>query len=106
METMTPQLPVILQALSALFAICAAILWFKSAVVQTPSTFRISVAKPSGAWGEPLGGNPLGAEYIANGYSPDLQDLAKALVKQSRWNARGAVCAAIAALIQAAALFS
>jgi len=104
MVTMLSATPMILQAFSAFFAVCAALLWFKSAVVKTPSEFRISVARPSGAWAEPLGGDPIGSEYIGNGYSPDLQVLGEALVRQSRWNARGAVCAAIAALIQAAAL--
>lgn len=104
MVTMLSATPMILQSLSAFFAVCAAVLWFKSAVVKIPSEFRINVARPPEASAEPLGCNPIGSQYIGNGYSPDLQVLGEALVRQSHWNARGAVCAANAALIQAASL--
>jgi hypothetical protein len=69
-----------LELVSALFAIAAAILWFRSATVATP------------------GGYPLGLKQ------KELGDLSKSVAKQSWWSAWAAVCAGVAAIFQAAVI--
>lgn len=91
---------VVLTALSLLFAGAAAVLWWRSAVVQTPGRFIIMVARPTGILGQPVGGSGLGAEYMGHGFSPDLENLAGALASQSRQSARAAICAGISTLCQ------
>ncbi len=85
-----------LDILTAIAAIIAALLWFKSARIKTPNTFSIHVVKSRGQ----LGGNPMGGTYMGNAYSNDLQDLAAALKLQSTWSARAAVFAGISATLQ------
>lgn len=51
---------IVLQYTSAFFAFFAAILWFVSAIVKTPTSFSIHVARPQGLFGQPLGGDPFG----------------------------------------------
>ena len=63
----------ILDILTALAAIVAAVLWFKSAVIKTPESFSIHVVKPDM---EPMGGNPVGGTYAGQAYSQDLINLA------------------------------
>ena len=87
--------------LSALFAIFAAVLWFVSAVVKTPTSFGIYVVRP---FLPPM--DPLGATYIGQGYSEDLISLANALKRQSRFSAWAAICAGISAFLQAVSVFA
>ena len=94
----------ILTILSALFAIVAALLWFISAMVKTPESFSIHVARPNSFMGEPLGGNPLGGTYVGQAHSSDLVTLANALRRQSKFSAWVAGCAGISAIMQAASL--
>ena len=88
--------------LSALFAIAAAVLWFVSAVVKSPTTFKIHVVNPQQ---QPLGGNPVGGTYVGQAYSEDLVSLADSLKRQSKFSARAAICAGVSALLQTASLF-
>ena len=76
-----------LSVASAIFALAAAILWFVSAAgVKTPGIIAILARY----------------DYTE---SPDLQVLAKQLCVQSRWSARAAICACVAAFLQALAIF-
>jgi hypothetical protein len=62
--------------LSAFFAIAAAVLWFFSAVVKTPTDFAIHVVRPHQ---QPMDGNPIEGTYVRQAYSEDLVSLANAL---------------------------
>ncbi len=92
----------ILQWGSAIFAILAAALWLKSAIVKTPTSFGIYVIEPD-EYTRPLG-EPLGAKYGGYGYSPELDELGESLRKQSKWSAAAAVSAAVSAICQALAI--
>lgn len=92
-----------LDILSALAAVAAAILWLKSAKIKTPDNFSIFVARANGSMGQPLG-DPLGATYVGHAFSQDLQNLAHALIKQSKLSARAALCAGASAILQAISL--
>lgn len=72
-----------LSILSAIFAIVAAVLWWLSAIVKTPSKF------------------PIVATYNTTSCD-ELQTLANALIRQSRLSACAAIFAAISAAFQAA----
>ena len=98
------KLSIALAIVSALFAFAAAVLWFFSAVVKTPKSFSIHVARP-GLMGQPLGGNPLGGTYVGQAYSEDLIALASALRRQSRFSAWAAFCAGVSAIFQALSLY-
>ena len=93
-----------LTALSALFAIAAALLWFVSAVVKTPDRFSIHVVRPDSFMGQPLGGDPLGGTYVGQAHSSDLVALANALRRQSKFSAWAAGCAGVSAILQTASL--
>jgi hypothetical protein len=101
---MTQIATVSVQYLSAFFALAAAILWVKSALIRTPSSFAINVARPTGVFGTPLGGDPLGGTYFGQGYSEDLNELGRQMRRQSRWSAAAAVCAAVGAVLQGGAI--
>ncbi len=60
----------VLQWISALSAIVAAILWIKSATIRTPSSFPISVIRPDN-FNRPFG-EPFGATYVGHGHSPAM----------------------------------
>jgi hypothetical protein len=79
----------LIESLSAVFAIIAALLWLQSARVRTPTQFPINTITPIGG--------------IGTGGSPALQELGQALRRQSRWSAAAAICAAVSALLQAIA---
>ncbi|MGZ4924199.1 MAG: hypothetical protein ACXV5H_09640 [Halobacteriota archaeon] len=87
---------------SVVFAVIAAILWLKSAMVKTPSSFPIHVIQPD-SFSRPFG-EPLGGTYVGHGHSPALNELGEALCRQSKWSAVAAVFAAISALCQALAI--
>jgi hypothetical protein len=65
-----------LQIGSALFAALAAALWFYASSIKTPAEITTIIVSDAGIHGEP-------------------DDLAKALIFQSKWNTRAAFCAAI-----------
>ena len=92
----------VITILSALFAIAAAILWFVSAIVKTPTSFAIHVVRPH----LPPMGDPLGATYVGQAYSEDLISLANALKRQSKFSAWAAICAGISAFLQAVSVFA
>jgi hypothetical protein len=73
-----------IQIISGVFALAAAILWLTASLTKTPERL------PSG----PLKGSLFDV----------FDEIHISLAKQSRWNALAAACAAIAALLQAAAI--
>ena len=77
----------IVTCLSVVFAIAAAILWFVSARVNTPEFFHIISVQVGGG--------------VGSGHSPDLEKLAEALKKQSKFSAWAAICAGESAILQA-----
>jgi hypothetical protein len=85
---------------SALFAIGAAVLWLRSAIVRTPKTFslRVSVSNEDPHLA-------IGPYRNAYGECPELNDLGEAVIKQSRLSGYAALTAAIAASCQAIAVF-
>ena len=95
----------LLQFLSAVTAIAAAVLWFLSAIVKTPQRFFIHVVRADSPFGVPLGGNPIGATYVGEAHSEDLVNLATALRRQSRLSAYAALSAGISAAFQAVIMF-
>ena len=99
-------------AASAFTAFGAARLWLQSAKVETPKEFQIDVARPIGAMGMPIGGNPMGGIHTGSGQSEELDQLGQGLVWQSKLSARAAkfagssaICAAVSVLFQAASMF-
>ncbi|HUZ32610.1 MAG TPA: hypothetical protein VMV19_11010 [Xanthobacteraceae bacterium] len=86
----------LLEITSAGFAVIAAMLWLRSAVMKTPKQFSIDVHvlnEPSHL--------VIGPTLSSYAQSPELNDLGKAVIKQSRWSAAAACSAAIAAILQA-----
>lgn len=94
------KLSAILNYISALSAIVAAILWFMSAKIKTPSHFTIIVSRATGPMGKPFG-KPFGGEYVGHAYSSDLKELGNNLIKQSKLSAIAAIAAGISAITQA-----
>jgi hypothetical protein len=89
-----------LEIISAGFALGAAILWLCSATVKTPKQFPIQVNVfnvPSHL--------AIGPTQSAYGESKELNELGSAIIKQSRYSAYAASCAAISALTQATLAF-
>jgi hypothetical protein len=89
-----------LEVISAGFAFSAAVLWLRSATVSTPKQFPIQVHVfnvPSNL--------VIGPTQSAYGESKELNELGAAIVKQSRYGAYAASCAAISALVQAMLIF-
>jgi hypothetical protein len=80
---------------AAAFALVAAVLWFASASVKTPSSFDINFEISVSSYDGSAGGT---------GYSLGLSNLAEALKSQSRWSGYAAVCAGVAAILTALAL--
>jgi len=85
-----------LEVTSAVFAVVAAALWFRSAIVKTPRHFSIEVHVLNEE-----SHLVIGPTLNAYAESPELNRLAKAVIRQSRWSAAAAVCAAAGAIIQA-----
>jgi hypothetical protein len=82
---------------SALFAFGAAALWIASARVKTPQSFSVNVITVHTGDAEIPGTEIVGEGF---GTSNELNDLGKALIKQSRFSAFAAWSAAIAAALQ------
>jgi hypothetical protein len=78
------QLPLTIRAISALFAVAAAVFWFKASIDGAPE--QIAAAMKS------RGGMDV--------FGSDLTQLVDALIQQSRLNAYAAGSAACAALLQ------
>jgi len=90
----------LLETVSAIFAIFAAVLWIASTFVKTPRDFTVQVISAHLLEEE----GAVGTSVISEGYgtSKELEVLGEALIRQSRLNAAGAVCAAISAICHAA----
>lgn len=93
------QIVALLRCASAVFAVVAAVLWFKSAKVKTPSSFPVNVVQGD-SFSQPFA-QPLGGTFVGQGYSPALNELGEALRRQSKWSAWAAGFAAVSALFQA-----
>ncbi|HEY1778978.1 MAG TPA: hypothetical protein VGG79_00810 [Roseiarcus sp.] len=81
---------------SALFAFIAAVLWTLSAKVDVPSKFPILIMTSHFADPE----MPAVGEVHSIGSSDQIDDLAKAVIKQSRFSAYAAISAGAAAFCQ------
>ena len=75
-----------------------------SARISLPNSINAHVEKADGLMGEPLGGHPMGGQYIGHVHSKDLKELAAGLKIQSQLSACAAKAAAISALLQVASL--
>jgi|SRR5271165_2602904 len=82
---------------SALFAFGAAAFWIASARVKIPQSFSVNVITIHTGDAEFPGAETVGKGF---GTSEELNDLGKALIKQSRLSAFAAWLAAIAAVLQ------
>jgi hypothetical protein len=85
---------------SAIFAFLAALLWFCSALIKLPHEFPITVV--SSHFEDDIA--PAGPVY-STGSSQQLDELGKAVIKQSNLSAYAAICAAVAASCQGLRLF-
>ena len=75
-------LVLLLQAVSALFAVGAATCWYLVARIETPQVLtRIDLGD--------------------DGFTGELQQLFRGVADQGKWNKRAAICAIVAALAQA-----
>ncbi len=90
---------------SAVFVGLAALLWWWSATIRTPTNFRIGVDRPDDSFFQP-DGPPWGLGPVATAHSDDLQALGKALRKQSRIGATAALFAGLSAACQAVLAFT
>jgi hypothetical protein len=91
-------LALILSALSAVWALMAALYWFRSAKVQLPTEFPLAVISHRHLE------RVIGSEIVSSGSSPEIDSLGKALIEQGKLNAKAAGWASAAALFQASAL--
>jgi hypothetical protein len=85
----------ILNTLSGLFAVGAAILWWRSSQVKSPTKFPIQILTMH------VGNYDIaGGEVISSGDSPELDAIGRALIEQSRLSGNAAISAPIAAAFQ------
>lgn len=84
---------------SAVAALAAALLWFRSAKVRLPSRFPMTVVAVH-LTGEPI----AGAEVLSTGSSAEIDQLGRAMIRQGRLSAQAAGAAGIAAALQGIAL--
>jgi hypothetical protein len=90
---------VILNGVSALFALFASYFWLKSAKVKLSLTFPIEI------YSEHIADDlVIGQSIVSSGSSSQIDDLGKAMIRQSKLSACAARCAAGAAVCQALAL--
>lgn len=89
-----------LNGISALFAISAALLWFCSARVKIPTKFPITVTSD-----KTIGDTRIGGVVASSGSSKEINNMAKALIRQSNLSAAAAISAGIAAILQALAQY-
>ena len=82
---------------SAIFALGAAALWFFASFIKTPKRITINVPTMH-IYSETVVGSQVSGGAI--GETEDLEALAIALIKQSRWNSFAALSAAAAAACQ------
>ncbi|WP_345822412.1 hypothetical protein ABC766_12940 [Methylobacterium fujisawaense] len=88
-----------LNVASALAAIAAAGLWWASARVEVPSQFPITVYSMHTSMNQ-----IIGEQVVSTGSSPEIDNLARAMIRQSQLSAWAAVAAGIAAALQGVAL--
>ena|SRR5271166_2793479 len=86
---------------SAIFAFIAAVLWFLSARIKMPREFPILVTSSHFADSE----IPSAGEVHSVGSSKQLDDLGRAVIKQSALSSYAAGYAAVAAVCQGLAIF-
>lgn len=91
----------VLNALSAIGASAAAIYWWRSAQVELPKQFPLTVLSMHHS-----GDNPDGAEILSSGSSPEIDDLGRAMISQSELSAKAALWACAAAAFQVGALIA
>jgi hypothetical protein len=84
-----------LEIISAIFGGLAALLWFMSARVKTPTSFSITVHVANTPSHLAIG--PYQTSY---GESAELNALGKAVVRQSKLSSLAALCAGLAAAFQ------
>ena len=90
---------IICQVLAALMALGAALIWWWSARIKTPEQFQIFVTVDQLNTGFGGGGNGTGTAV-----SPELNELAGALKRQSSLSGYAAMLTGLSALLQAIAL--
>lgn len=88
---------------SAIFAFGAAALWLFASFIKTPKNITINVPTIHIHSDTVAGSQVVGG---AIGETDDLEALATALIKQSRWNSFAALSAAVSAACQFVIYFS
>ncbi|RFB80381.1 hypothetical protein [Methylovirgula sp. 4M-Z18] len=92
----------ILGGLSAVAAIAAAIIWFKSAQVNTPQEFKVEVLVELIHNSDNVDGSHI---FVGgHGTSRELESLGNAMIEQSRLSGRAAIWAGASALLQGGAI--
>lgn len=86
-----------LEFASAIFAFMAAALWLYASRIKSPKSITITVPTIH-IYSEPVVGSQVLGGAI--GETEDLEALAMALIKQSRWNSFAALSAAASAACQ------
>ena len=84
----------ILDFLTAIMAIIASVIWYRSAKIKTSSKFTMYSTQTHTGFGE----------AVVVGNSPDLEKFAEALSKQSDLSAKAASFAAASAMAQSIAV--
>ncbi len=98
-----PMIKLGLNILAAVFAIAAAVVWWIASRVYTPkSIYKAAPGDDPRDFKKYVGVHTAGSGEEPQGAIPDL---VRGVAKQSRLNARAAQCAAIAATLQAVAIF-
>ena len=92
-------LATILNFASAGCALMAGIFWFQSAKVKLPTEFPINVYSTHSYTND-----VEGAQVVSQGSSPEIDDLGRGMISQSRLSAKAAGWACASALMQAGAL--
>lgn len=95
-----PNVKRVLEFCSAACAAGAAILWYLSARVKVPHEFPITVTSA-----HTMLEQVIGANVTSTGSSEQLDDLARAVIKQSRLSGWAAGFAAVSAAFQVTAWF-
>lgn len=93
-----------LNIVSAVAAIVAAALWYRSAQVDTPASFSVTVKHLHGLPMTTMQGDTTTGEPVGEAESPELQKLGAALRTQSKLSGHAAAWAAGSAVAQAIAL--
>jgi hypothetical protein len=81
---------------SAAFAFVATVLWWFSATIKLPHSFPLRVLSSHS-----LAEQVIGSQVISEGSSKELDDLGRAIIKQSRLSDWAAGAASASAILQA-----